>query len=514
MTPAARLEGRPSFDYVVIGAGAAGCALAYQLSGDPDVSVLVLEAGGEDVNPDIRVPQRWLNLLGSDADWKYWTVPQRHCADRRVYWPRGRVLGGSTAINAMVFMRGHPNDYDNWAAQGCPGWNWESVKGAFKELEHFPQGSREHRGVDGPVKISFPEMGNPFSESVRTAMLDLGLPQNDDFNDGDMDGVGWNQLIVWDGQRRSAAEALLRPAVARGNVEVWTNAHVRRLIIDPSGVASGVEYERNGQTEVVSVVREVALAAGAIDSPKLLMLSGIGPAAHLREHSIDATVDLPGVGKNLHDHPGIGITFEARRPVPTGVNQLSELGMFTRFDAAASTPQVQFGVIHVPVVEPGFEVPEHGFSFVPSWAKPLSRGEIRLRSGDPMDAADIDPNYLSDPADRDGLVQAIELSREVAHAGALKDWTLRESAPGNLTTRADLGRYVEQASVTWYHPVGSCRMGIDDMAVVDPRLVVRGTSNVRVVDVSVMPEVPSANTMAPAMVIGWIAGRLMREDAQ
>jgi choline dehydrogenase len=507
------MSAEQEFDYVIVGAGSAGCVLAYRLSADPDVSVLVLEAGGEDTDPNIHTALGWAALLGTEADWAYSTEPQPEAANRRIPWPRGRVLGGSSSINALVYMRGHPHDYDTWAEQGATGWGHRDVWSSFREFEHYPEGDPAVRGVGGPLRISLPQQVNPLSEAFVNAAVALGHPANDDVNDGTLDGAGWNQLTLWEGKRQSSAVAFLRPAMARPNVEVRTGAQVQRLVTDGSGVVTAVEYLAGDTVHSVRVGREALLSAGAIDSPRLLMLSGIGPADHLRDNGIDVVVDLPAVGQNLHDHPGIGITFESRKEIPPGHNQLSEPALFARIDPSAPTPQVQYGFVHVPYLAPGFSAPEQSFTFYPSWTKPRSRGEIRLRSGSPADRASVDPRYLTDPADRQGLLDVIELSRELAYSGALKDWTAKEVVPGAATSGRDLADYVGRAVDTWFHLVGTCRMGTDADAVVDPALRVRGTSNLRVVDASVIPTVTTANTNAPTMMIAWRAAGFVLDGA-
>lgn len=504
----------PEFDYVIVGAGSAGCVLANRLSADPAARVLVLESGGADDEPNIHSPMGWGLLLGTEVDWSYSTVPQSDAAFRRVTWPRGRVLGGSSALNAMVFMRGSRHDYDSWSLQGNIGWDYQSVLQAFRDLEHYPAGDPDYRGTGGPLKVSLPERPNPLSEAFIDAAIELGHPRNEDFNAATLDGVGWNQLTVWEGRRQSAAVAFLAPVISRSNLTVETRAHVQRLVIEPSGRVSAVEYVRDGREQRVEVTREAIVSAGSLESPKILMLSGVGPAEELRGWGLPIHVNLPGVGRNLHDHPGVSVTYESKQPIPPGNNQLAEVALFAKVDPAAIQPQVQYGFVHAPFVAQGFSAPEQAFSFYPSWAKPKSRGWVRLQSASPMDPPLCNPNYLQEPADLRGLLEAIELSRDLAHSGTLREWAGKEAVPGpTATDKKTLTEYIRRAVDTWFHPVGTCRMGVDSGAVVDPQLRVHGTENLRVVDASVMPEVTTANTNAPTLMIAWRAAQLIKEAA-
>jgi choline dehydrogenase len=342
--------------------------------------------------------------------------------------------------------------------------------------------------------------------------LDLGYPFNPDFNGKSVDGVGWNQLTVRDGARQSAAAAFLRPALGRPNLAVQTGAVVTRFEICHGRVHT-IEYLSEDRIRRAAVGTEAVLCAGVIESPKILMLSGIGPVDHLESLGIPVAVEAPEVGANLHDHPGIGTTFEAKRQIPPGINQSSELGIFARLDPAAPKPQVQFGVTHIPYYAEGFSAPANSFTFYPSWTTPESRGFITLRSSSPTDPPLIEPRYLAVQSDLDGLMGAIELSRDLAHAPGMRDWTRAEVVPGpDVRDRKGLRSYVRRAVDTWFHAVGTCRMGSDDGAVVDPSLKVRGVENLRVADASVMPTVPIGNTNAPTLMIAQRASGFMRDS--
>jgi choline dehydrogenase len=502
------------YDYIVVGGGSAGCVLASRLSADPAATVLLLESGGPDSDPNLTVPALWPMLMGTDADWSYETVPQVHAAGRRIGWPRGRVLGGSSSINAMVYMRGAAADFDRWAEDGCVGWDAASVLPAFKALEDYPGGDPATRGVDGPLKVRIPDTVSPFSEAVYEAALELGHQANDDFNSGSIDGVGWNQLTVADGSRQSSATAFLRPVRDRANLTVLTAAHAVRLAITASGRVTAVDYLLDGAPHRAQVAAEVILACGAIESPKLLMLSGIGPAEHLRGLGIEVTADLPGVGANLHDHPGVPVTFETGRPVPPGPNQASEVGLFCRSSPDRPVPDLQFGVLTVPLAVDATMAGHHGFTLYPSYVKPASRGTVRLRSADAADRPLIDPAYLREGSDVAALSQAVDISRELAATSSLREWAAVEKLPGAATSdRPALRDYAARAVNTWFHPVGTCRMGTNDDCVVDPWLRVVGTENLRVADASVMPEVTSGNTNAPTLMIAARAADLVASSS-
>ena len=517
-------------DYVIVGAGSAGCVLAGRLSEDPKVHVALLEAGGPDDGREIHIPAAFSKLFKSPLDWNYATQPQEHLHGRALYWPRGKVIGGSSSINAMIYIRGNAADYNTWEAQGNPGWSFGEVLRYFLKSEDQARGRSELHGVGGPLRVEDLRTVNPLSRAFVEAAVAAGLPANSDFNGPRQDGAGIYQVTQKRGRRCSAADAFLHPARGRSNLTVVSHAHATQIVLEENR-ATGIEYVSNGQEYTVRAEREVILCGGAVNSPQLLMLSGIGPAEHLEQHGIAAVLDLPGVGENLQDHLFLPVAFESKRAVSLAnaesigsvlnymlfrrgmlTSCVAEAGGFlrTRPDLAAPNLQYHFGPVYY--LKHGFERPEgHGFSIGPTLLRPASRGRIRLRSSFPMDPPLIEPNYLSHESEVDTLAFGIELARRIAGARAFDRYRGKELLPGaGATSRADIAAYIRNAVETVYHPVGTCKMGRDSMAVVDSSLRVRGIEGLRVADASVMPHVPSGNTNAPTFMIAEKAADMIR----
>ena len=518
-------------DYVIVGAGSAGCVLAHRLTADPEVSVLLLEAGGPDTQAPIHIPAAFSKLFQTEADWNYRTVPQEHAAERDLYWPRGKVLGGSSSINAMIYIRGHHADYDGWAADGCDGWSYADVLPYFKRSEDSSEGASPYHGVGGPMPVTQPRSPSPFSSAFVNAAAQAGHPRNDDFNGAEQEGAGLYALTQSGGRRASTATTFLKAARRRPNLTVETGAHATRVLIR-NGRATGVEILQNGEVRAVDASKEVILCGGAINSPQLLMLSGIGHADHLAEHGINALVDRASVGQNLHDHPIVGVHYRFREPISLlgaeglksvarylilrdGMlsSNVAEAGLFVR-TRGERIPDIQLHVAPMLFQNHGL-VPqtEHGFSLGPTLVRPRSRGAITLASSDPFVHPHIDPNYLADPADTEALVAGIRIAREIVAQPALEAFRGEEIRPSaSATSDADLAAYVRETCETLYHPVGTCRMGSDEESVVDLDLRVRGVEGLRVVDASIMPTIPNGNTNAPVMMIAEKAADLILQS--
>jgi choline dehydrogenase len=480
------------YDYVIVGAGSAGCALARRLSDIPEVSICLLEAGGRDDRPEIHDPEVYFSLWGSEVDWGYRTVPQRHTANRVHLWPRGKVLGGTSSLNGMVYLRGAAADYDVWAYLGNVGWDWASVRRSFEEMEELLQPSvlAEH---------------NDLSYVFIDASLEAGHAYNEHFNSGVLEGVGWNESTIYQRRRQSAAAAFVAPVIDRSNLTVVTDAHVHRLVVERDRVV-GVQYLQGGRSETVAAAEEVILCAGAVDSPKLLLSSGVGPAGELDELGIEVIHDLPGVGRNLVDHMLIGVVYAARKPVPPFLAAITECCVFARSDPRRLNPDVEISFAKQALFAEGAPVPEHCYTIIPGIVRPQSRGSVRLRSDSPLDPPLINPRHLAEPADVQGLIEGIELSRRIGEAGAFAEWSDGEIVPG---PDSDLEQFVRAVAGTWFHPVGTCKMGSGGDAVVDTELRVRGLEGLRIADASIMPEIVSANTNGASMMIGWHAAGII-----
>ncbi|MEU4926288.1 GMC family oxidoreductase N-terminal domain-containing protein [Streptomyces yokosukanensis] len=502
-------------DYVVVGGGTAGCVLAARLSSDPGARVVLLEAGEASgpramSSPD---PLAAFSLWGTSVDWAYSTTAQPGTEDAVHAWPRGKVLGGSSAINGMVHHRGHPDSYDAWEKQGATDWNYDALLPFFRRSETAEGRDPHVRGTDGPMRIEASPAPNPLAEAAFRAAVESGHTPLEDGNGRVSEGVSWRETNVAQGRRQSAADACLRPVLARPNLTVITGAQARRLLLE-GGRCRGGEYTVAGEVRTVLADRETVLAAGAIGSPHLLLLSGVGPADHLRETGVEVLADLPGVGGNLHDHVTSYVVYGSDRQPPssdqrppTGPSAEAHVLTRSRADVAPDLLLLFAGAALRPRwtgADPG------GYSVLFSLMDPSSRGTLRLRSADPAVPALIDPAYLSDDRDLDRLVLGLRLARELGGTKALAPWRTAESFPGADVQDDDSCRaYVRKTASTYFHPVGTCRIGTDELAVVDPQLRVRSVAGLRIADASVMPSTVSAPTNATVLAIAERAAHLM-----
>lgn len=499
-------------DYVIVGAGTAGCVLAARLSEDPGTRVLLLEAGG-DSGPDamsLPDPLASFSLWGSCVDWAYTTTEQAGTGGAVHAWPRGKVLGGSSAINGMVHHRGHPASYDAWEAQGATGWNHRELLPFFRRSETAAGRDPEVRGTDGPMAVGTPPEPSALADAAFRAAVEAGHKPLDDGNGRESEGVSWRETNVVAGRRQSAADAYLRPVLDRPNLRVVTGAHARRLLMDGTH-CRGVEYTVDGGTHTATAERETVLAAGAIGSPHLLLLSGIGPADHLREHGIEVAADLPGVGANLHDHVTSYVVYGTPEPPqPGGVG--AEAQVLARSSAGAD-PDLLLLFVEAALEPRWTGAGPGGHSILFSLMNPASRGGLRLAGSDPDLPPLLDPAYLSDERDLERLAAGLRLARELGQTEALAPRGTTELYPGAAVSDGDLCReYLRATASTYFHPVGTCRIGTDELAVVDAALRVRSTTGLRVADASVMPSVVSAPTNATVLAIAERAAHLLVTD--
>ena len=500
------------YDYIVIGAGSAGCVITNRLTEDPETTVLLLEAGNPATQPEIQTPSAWTSLLGTDVDWAYWTEPEPGLDGRKILCSRGKVVGGSSAINAMIYIRGNRRDFDHWQALGNPGWSYEDVLPYFKRSENQQRGSSALHGVDGLLSVTDPIAPSVINTQFIEAAAALGYDRNIDFNGVHQEGAGLYQLTVNGGKRHSAAAAFLVPILDRPNLTVQTSALVTRLLFE--GIrAVGVEYRYQGTLHQVYVNQEVLLSAGVFDSPKLLMLSGIGNTDHLQASNIPVLAALPGVGQNLQDHPLVGIGYQSTQTLPplTPTSNLVEAGLFVHSSSNETTPDLQF--LFSPALWIGSAIAPDipGFTFILGLVKPQSRGSVMLQSGNAAAPPVIQVNYLQHEADVQALIDGIKIARQLAHADAFAEIVGKELAPGfDVTSDAAIAAYIRQTMNTFWHPIGTCKMGIDSMAVVDPELRVYGVEGLRVVDASIMPTITTGNTNAATIMIGEKAADLIK----
>ena len=536
MTEVRKFDG---FDYVIVGAGTAGCVLANRLSADPAVRVLLLEAGKKDTYFWIRIPIGYLYTMNNPrTDWCLETEKEPGLNGRALPYPRGKTLGGCSAINGMLYLRGQSQDYEQWRQMGNAGWGWDDVLPVFRRSEDFYRGADDMHGAGGEWRVEEQRLSWEVLSAFREACVQVGIPATDDFNRGDNDGVGYFQVNQKRGVRWSAAHAFLHPVKHRRNLTVLTLAQAKRLMVT-DGRVTGVEFRLDGDDACATARREVVLASGAIGTPQILQLSGIGPVALLRKHGIPVVRELPGVGENLQDHlqiravykvSGVGTLNERANSIlgkagmaleyllfrrgPMSMSP-SQLGVFTRSDESRATPNLQYHV--QPLSLDRFGEPLHSFPAITASVcnlRPESRGHVRITSPDPFASPSIRPNYLNAESDRFVAANSLKLTRRIIGAPAMAKYAPEEYLPGaHVATDEDLARVAGDISTTIFHPVGTCRMGRDNMAVVDDRLRLRGLSGLRVADASIMPTITSGNTNSPTIMIAEKAAEMMIADA-
>ena len=529
-----------NFDFIVVGAGSAGCVLANRLSADPRYKVAVIEAGGKDTSPWIHVPVGYFKTMGNpNTDWCYQTEPDPGINGRSIAWPRGKVLGGSSSINGLLYVRGQPEDYDGWRQLGNTGWSWEDVFPYFKKAETWESNGSEYRGTDGPLHVSPTRLRRRVVDAWIESAVAAGYKENDDYNGPDQEGVGYFQLTARNGKRCSSAVAYLNPVKNRNNLEIITNAPVEGLVFEEDRV-TGVQVRLNGKLTEITANREVILSSGAIGSPQLLMTSGIGAAEDLKPHGIELRNELKGVGKNLQDHLQARPVFKVNVPtINTEIGNLLKQAMigiqyminrtgpmtmaaslgtgFLKTRPELATPDIQFHIQPWSADKPA-DGPHKFSAFTASvlQLRPESAGHLELVSADMRDYPKIHPNYLSTKLDCDTLVDGIRVARNIAKHEPLKSIITEAYGPGDEIDNEDydaLLDWARETSTTIYHPTGTCKMGNDEYAVVDERLRVHGIRGLRVADCSIMPVIVSGNTNAPAIMIGEKASDMILEDA-
>ena len=518
-------------DFIIVGAGSAGCVLAARLSENPNNRVLLLEAGAPDNKQEIRIPAAFSKLFHSEIDWNYMTDPEPHTGNRPRYWPRGKVLGGCSSINAMMYVRGHPSDYDQWRQLGNAGWSFQDVLPYFKKSEGFTgaKGDPAFHGTEGPLEVTSQRSPNPLTEAFVSAGQHLGLARLDDVNGATQDGIGLTHVTQRDGRRWSAADAFLKPAMKRQNLKVETQCLVQKIEFDGKK-AVAVSYEQRGKVVVAQAAREIILCAGAIGSPQILLLSGIGAGGALAQLGIPVVADLPGVGQNLQDHLASGVTFECKRPVSLAsaetlgnlarylifgrgplTSNIAEALAFIRTRNGLDAPDIELIFAPTFFMEHGAANPQgHGFTIGVILLRPESAGSVTLKSSDPRAHPAIRPNYLSAQNDIAALVAGFRFARQLAGTPPFDPYRGNEVWPGiDKQTDEALIDFMRIKVETLYHPVGTCKMGSDALAVVDDRLRVRGAENLRVADASIMPTIVGGHINAPAIMIGEKAANLI-----
>jgi len=521
------MDTQESYDIIVVGGGSAGCVVTRRMV-DAGHRVLLLEAGPADDSMFVKMPATFVRVIGTERTWMYETVPQAHAANRTLHIPQGRTLGGGSSVNAMVYIRGHARDYDQWAAQGCAGWGWQDVLPWFRHAECNQLLSNDHHGADGLFKVGATRFHHPLSHAFIKGAQECGLPYNPDFNGPEQTGVGFYQTTTHEGERASTAASYLKEVLGRSNLTVRTGALARKVLFEGTRAQAVVWRDTQGGEHVTRARREIILTAGALATPKLLMLSGVGPAAHLGELGIPVVRDLPGVGENFQDHLEVGVYGRCREPISLAGNdrglkalkhglqwKLTRTGLLSSNVVESGgfvdtrgqgRPDIQFHVLPVLVGDVDrAPLPGHGLSINPCYLQPAARGQLRLASPDPDTPARLDGRFLSEQADVDTLVRGVRLARRILRAPSMRKLVSEELAPAAGAEPDDraLEDYVRARAKTVYHPVGTCRMGADADAdaVVDTRLRVRGLEGLRICDASVMPTIVSGNTNAPVVMI-------------
>jgi len=521
-------------DYIIVGGGSAGCVLANRLSEDPNITVVLLEAGGRDWHPFYSMPAGFATMTKGIGSWGWHTLPQRHMNGRVLRYTQAKVIGGGSTINAQIYTRGNALDYDAWATEeGCKGWSYPEILPYFKRAEDNQRFVDAYHSYGGPLGVSMPISPLPICDAYFRAAQEMGIPYNDDVNGAVQEGVGFYQLTQKNARRSSTASAYLGPIRNRANLNVCTGVMVTRILIEKAR-AVGVEFIESGRNRILSADREVIVASGTIGTPKLLMLSGIGPADHLTSANVAVVQDLPGVGSNLQDHLDLFVIAECsgehtydnvaklHRSAWAGLqyllfkngpvaSSLFETGGFWWADNSARSPDIQFHLGLGSGIEAGVAaMPNGGVTLNSAFLRPLSRGTVRLANNDPMAAPLIDPNYWAEPYDRQMSIAGLRLAREIMDQKALKPFILAERLPGpEKTSDGDLFDYGCKNAKTDHHPVGTCRMGVDDLSVVTPDLKLRGIDGLRIADASIMPKIVSSNTNAPTIMIAEKAADLI-----
>lgn len=518
------------YDYVIVGAGAAGCVLANRLSENPENKVCLLEAGRPDGSIFIKVPAGVAVLMQHPLlNWKYWTTPQKALNNRKIYIPRGKTLGGSSAVNAMCYTRGHKWDFDHWESLGNEGWGYKDMLPLFRRSEHYEAGENEFHGVGGPINVADLQSPMEISKAFVKAGVQAGYPETDDFNNDVQEGMGLFKVFQKDGERFGAARGYLHPVMDRPNLTIMTGAQAQKVLFDGKK-ATGVEIKRRWKKPETISGKQILLSGGALDSPKLLKLSGVGPKKELEQHGIPVVHDLPGVGENLHDHPDILVVHNNKKmdtlaytpkmllwdgPInlvkyifnSNGIfsSNVAESGGFVKTRDEEEIPDIQFHLSNVRLDNHGINIPfsmRYGFSGHVCCLRPKSRGTLKLANANPATPPEINPNFLEHPDDMETMVRGVKVLRNIMRQKALEPWRGKEVHPGvEAQSDEEIREFIRRKCDNIYHPVGTCKMGVDDMAVVDPSLKVYGLENLRVVDASIMPTVPGGNTTAGTIAV-------------